>query len=124
MGGGQTLNIGIPHLDEFAYIGVFSSGVMGGARRGAPPADAGANAGPTPFEVQNKATLDDPKLKEALKLVWFSTGVDDSLISTSRATVVMLQKHNFKVQFKESTGAHTWINWRNYLYEFAPQLFQ
>jgi enterochelin esterase family protein len=26
--------------------------------------------------------------------------------------------------FKETEGAHTWINWRNYLNEFAPQLFQ
>ena len=26
MGGSQTLNIAIPHLDQFAYIGVFSSG--------------------------------------------------------------------------------------------------
>ena len=25
MGGTQTLNIAIPHLDNFAYIGVFSS---------------------------------------------------------------------------------------------------
>jgi hypothetical protein len=25
-------------------------------------------------------------------------------------------------QFKEA-GAHTWINWRDYLAEFAPQLF-
>ncbi len=26
--------------------------------------------------------------------------------------------------FKESSGGHTWINWRNYLNEFTPQLFQ
>src|SRR5205085_5109089 len=26
MGGSQSLNVGIPHLDRFAYIGVFSSG--------------------------------------------------------------------------------------------------
>src|ERR1051326_2558804 len=36
MGGGQTLNIGIPNLDKFAYLGVYSSGVFGitGAGRG------------------------------------------------------------------------------------------
>lgn len=28
MGGGQTLNIGMAHLDQFGYIGVFSSGVL------------------------------------------------------------------------------------------------
>jgi enterochelin esterase-like enzyme len=59
-----------------------------------------------------------------LKLVWFSTGVQDSLMSNTRSTVDMLKRHGFDVVFKESTGAHTWINWRAYLIEFAPQLFQ
>ena len=36
----------------------------------------------------------------------------------------MLKKHGFNPTFKESPGGHTWINWRNYLNEFAPQLFQ
>jgi enterochelin esterase family protein len=30
MGGSQTLNIAIPYLEKFAYIGVFSSGIIGG----------------------------------------------------------------------------------------------
>jgi enterochelin esterase family protein len=36
----------------------------------------------------------------------------------------MLKKHGFAPFFRESAGGHTWINWRNYLDEFAPQLFQ
>jgi len=36
----------------------------------------------------------------------------------------MLKKHGFTPVFKESPGGHTWINWRNYLNEFVPQLFQ
>jgi enterochelin esterase family protein len=118
MGGGQTLNIGVPQLDKFAYLGVFSSGVFGITGRG-----FGANSGPS-FEEQNKAVLDDPKLKQGLKLFWFATGKDDFLIETSRATVEMLKKHKFTVAYKESEGAHTWINWREYLNEFAPQLFR
>jgi enterochelin esterase-like enzyme len=119
MGGMQTLNIGIPHLDQFAYLGVFSSGVfsMGGRGRNPDP-----NA-PT-WETQNKATLDNADLKKGLKLVWFATGKEDFLIQTSRTTVETLKKHGFDVVFKETTGAHTWINWRDYLNEFAPQLFQ
>ena len=120
MGGGQALAIGIPHLENFAYIGIFSSGVFGITRQGysgnVPP-------GPT-FEERNQAFLDDPKLKQGLKLVWFATGKEDGLLATSRATVEMLRRHKFNVVFNESTGAHSWINWRNYLNEFAPQLFQ
>jgi enterochelin esterase family protein len=119
MGGMQTLNIGIANLDKFAYLGVFSSGIftMGG-RGGSPDSNA-----PT-WEQQNQANLDNADLKKELKLVWFATGKDDFLIQTSRSTVDMLKKHGFEVVFKETAGAHTWINWRDYLHEFAPQLFQ
>ena len=119
MGGGQTLTIGIPNLDKFSYFGVFSSGVFGINGGGS----GGASQGPS-FEEQHKQVLDDAKLKDGLKLVWFATGKNDSLITTSRATVDMLNKHGFKAVFKETEGAHTWINWRAYLIEFAPQLFQ
>jgi enterochelin esterase family protein len=125
MGGSQTLNIAIPHLDQFSYIGVFSSGILGGGGRGAAPA-AGTPAPPfgEAWEKQNMAMLDNAALKKGLKLVWFSTGKDDGLITTSRATVDLLKKHGFDAQFHESPGAHTWLNWRNYLVEFTPQLFQ
>src|ERR1044071_2974243 len=122
MGGGQTLNIGIPHLDKFGYLGVFSSGVFGipgGNRGGATNAPAGPS-----FEEQHRAKLDDASLKKGLKLFWFATGKDDFLVETSRATVAMFKKHGFEVIYKETDGAHTWINWREYLDEFAPQLFQ
>jgi enterochelin esterase family protein len=119
MGGAHTLSIGIPNLDKFAYLGVFSSGVFGIAGGGPGVAPQGPS-----WEEQNKATLDNADLKKDLKLVWFATGTEDFLIQTSRATVDTLKKHGFDVVFKETTGAHTWINWRNYLIEFAPQLFQ
>jgi hypothetical protein len=38
--------------------------------------------------------------------------------------VDLLKKHGFKPIFIESEGAHTWLNWRDYLSAFAPQLFQ
>ena len=119
MGGAQTLNIGLAHLNQFAYLGVYSSGVfsLGGSR------NTNAPAGPT-WEEKNKAALDDAKLKKGLKLVWFATGKEDFLLRTSQATVEMLKKHGFDVVYKETEGAHTWINWRNYLNEFAPRLFQ
>jgi enterochelin esterase-like enzyme len=123
MGGNQTLNIAIPHLEKFAYVGVFSSGIIDG-RRGGPPA-SGATAPPAgeAWEKQNLAALDNAANKRGL-LVWFSTGKDDFLIDTTRSTVELLKKHGFKPIFLESQGAHTWLNWRDYLSEFAPLLFQ
>ena len=128
MGGSQTLNIGVPNLEKFAYIGVYSSGVLGGGRgRGAAPAP-GPDAAPAPpfgaaWEQQNLATLDDAVAKKGLKVLWFATGVEDGLMPTTKSTVELLKKHGFAPVLKESPGGHTWLNWRSYLIEFAPQLF-
>ncbi|HZO91357.1 MAG TPA: alpha/beta hydrolase-fold protein [Chthonomonadaceae bacterium] len=127
MGGSQTLNIAIPHLDKFAYIGVYSSGLFGIV---GPPRPAGSEASaapanaPFPWEEQHRAELDDANLKKGLKLLWFSTGKDDFLLATTKATVDLFKKHGFDVVYAESPGGHTWINWRNYLIEFAPKLFR
>jgi enterochelin esterase-like enzyme len=129
MGGSQTLNIAIPNLEKFAYVGVFSSGILGGGRgRGAAPA-AGTPATPDPpfgetWEKQNLAALDNAAAKKGLRLLWFGTGKDDGLIGTTRNTVELLKRHRFNPVFVESEGAHTWLVWRDYLTQFVPQLFQ
>ena len=131
MGGGQTLDIAFRHLNLFAYIGVFSSGAsLGGGRRGPAAPARGAAPGTAPaappqpdWETVHKADLDNAALKKGLKLIWLSTGVNDGLITSTRSTVEILKKHGFQPVFKESPGVHSWINWRNYLSEFAPQLF-
>jgi enterochelin esterase-like enzyme len=119
MGGGQTINVGIPNLEKFAYLGVFSSGVFGIVPRPGAPAPEGPS-----FEERHQVILTDSRLKDGLKLFWFATGKDDFLVETSRATVEMFKKHQFDVVYRETEGAHTWIVWREYLREFAPQLFQ
>ena len=120
MGGGQSINIGIPHLDEFSYIGVFSSGIFG--ITGSGPGANGSEG--QSWEQDHLKILDDARLKRGLKVLWFATGKDDFLLDTTKATVAMFKKHGFKVDFHESAGAHTWLNWREYLREFAPLLFQ
>jgi len=145
MGGNHALQVGIPHLDRFAYIGVYSSGLLGafpglgGGRRGAAPtaspatpasAPASASA-PTPaaptaaeWEKEHQANLSNASLKKGLKLLWFATGKEDFLLTTTTATVDLFKKHGFNPAYSETPGGHTWINWRNYLNEFVPQLFR
>lgn len=108
MGGAQTLNIALPNLKDFAYVGVFSSGLL---FRNLPD-----------WEEENRAMLADPA-KDGLRLLWFATGAQDFLLNQTRQSVEFLQKHGFKPVFKETAGGHTWINWQQYLNEFAPQLF-
>lgn len=118
MGGAQTMNIAFRNLDQYAYVGVFSSGVFGINGRG-----LGGGDGPS-WEERHAAMLDDDKLKAGLELVWFATGKDDFLLETSRGTVEMLKNHKFDVTYRETAGGHTWINWREYLHAFSQQLFR
>ena len=119
MGGAQALNIGIPDLGDYSSIGVFSSGIfeLGGMNRGNAP------AGPS-WEERNKKMLDDNSLKIGLRHIWFATGADDFLLQVSEKTVALLKEHGFDVEFHESSGGRTWVNWREYLSEFAPLLFK
>jgi enterochelin esterase-like enzyme len=122
MGGSQSLNVAVPHLDKFAYVGVFSSGIIGAffaGRGGGPPPDNGAA-----WVKLNERGLNNAAGKKGLKLLWFSTGSDDFLLNTTKASVELFKKHGFDPVYVETTGGHTWINWRIYLAEFAPKLFQ
>jgi enterochelin esterase-like enzyme len=145
MGGNHALQVGIPHLNRFAYIGVYSAGLLGGAFPGlgggrgapaaapaaAPPAATAATAPAAPqaptaadWEKEHQANLSNASLKKGLKLFWFATGKDDGLIATTNATVELFKKHGFNPIMKETAGGHTWLNWRDYLNDFAPMLFQ
>ena len=129
MGGNQTLHVAIPRLDQFANVGVFSSGLLGAGpgRRGAaaaPGAPPPAPALDTVWADEHLAALDSSAAKHALKVFWFATGSEDRLLPTTKATVELFKTHGFTPVFKESAGGHTWLNWRDYLNEFAPQLFQ
>jgi enterochelin esterase-like enzyme len=126
MGGMQSLNISMSDLGKFSYIGVFSSGIFSSSAKSAAP---GAAAPSTParspdWEQQHLAMLDNAALKKDLKLLWFATGSEDFLVNTTKSTLELLKKHGFSPVYKETGGGHTWINWRKYLEEFAPQLFR
>jgi len=110
MGGMQTLNLSLSHLDQFAYIGVFSSGWF--------------RQNPEAIETEFGAGLNGVNARKGLRLFWFATGKDDFLLPSTRTTVDSLKKHGFNIDLQESPGMHTWINWRDYLHQFAPRLFQ
>ena len=75
-------------------------------------------------KTKHQAVLDDADAKSRLKLVWFGIGKDDFLLKTAQVTVDVLKKHGFEVVYQETDGGHTWLNWRVYLADFLPLLFQ
>jgi len=107
MGGGESLEIGLNHLELFSYVGGFSAALR--------PAD---------FQKTFGGLTADPEAANAkLRLLWFGCGTDDSLFAAADSFAKFLDAARIKRVFKQSDGAHTWMVWRRYLNEFAPQLF-
>lgn len=109
MGGGQSLSIGLNHLDIFRTVGAFSAG--GGIR-------------PEGIEEQYKFLLADPAANKKLKFFYIACGKADGLFAGSQALHDALAKHDIKHTFIPSEEGHVWRNWRNYLADFVPQLFR
>jgi enterochelin esterase family protein len=109
MGGGQSLNIGLSHLDRFRWIGVFSAGMRS-------------------VEDVEKAfpdVLADPSAtNRKLKLFWIACGKADGGFAGVQHLDEALKRHSIEHTFVPSEGAHTWRNWRAYLYQMTPLLFR
>jgi len=104
MGGGQSLNFGLAHLDTFAWIGGFSS-----APNTEPP---------------EQLVPDPAKTAQRLKLLWISCGDRDGLIYISQRTHAYLKEKNVPHVWHVDSGAHDFRVWKNDLYLFAQRIFQ
>jgi enterochelin esterase family protein len=106
MGGGQSLRIGLGHVDLFSSVASFS---------GAIPAD---------FETRFAGLLKDPKsTNQQLRTLWIGCGRQDSLFARSQNLSDLLTKYQVRHVFYPTDGVHNYTVWRKYLAEFAPLLF-
>lgn len=114
MGGAQTQTITNDNPGMFGYIGVFSMGIMNFGQQ---------NQDAAKLDKERDTKIEALK-KSGYKLYWIGCGKDDFVYQSVINLRNTLDKHNFKYVYRESTGGHTWANWRIYLSEFAPQLFK
>ena len=116
MGGAETLRTGVGHFEKFGYIGVFSMGAQPGMN------------GPftEEFEQRNEKFFRDPaQTNKMVKLFWIGVGSDDQTVGKGPKNLADgLARHGIHYEYHETEGGHTWINWRQYLNEFAPKLFR
>ncbi len=115
MGGGHTQTITNNNPGMFGYIGVYSMGIMG---MGQQNAEAAAK------QEQERLAKLDALNKSGFKLYWIACGKDDFVYQGVITLRANLDKVGLKYVYRESTGGHTWANWRIYLSEFAPMLFK
>jgi enterochelin esterase family protein len=111
VGGDQALWIAPLHPEWFAYVAVFSGGIV-------PERDPD-------FEKRNAAFLNNPEKSNALiKAFWIVYGSTDANPASVKNLGAVLDKYGIHHQLRESPGGHTWINWRRWLLEILPLLFQ
>ena len=58
------------------------------------------------------------------KLYWIAIGKTDFLYKANQEYLAKLNGMKMPHTYVESEGGHTWRNWRVYLSQFAPQLFE
>jgi enterochelin esterase-like enzyme len=104
MGGGQSLNFGLAHLDTFAWIGAFS---------------------PAPNTQPPAKLLPDPAIaKEKLKLLWLGCGKKDGLLRISQGLHAYLKDNDIPHVWHVDGNAHDPTEWKNNLYHFSQRIFR
>jgi len=109
MGGGQTDEIALQHLDTFSYVGILSAGMRA-------------------FEERHAALLADPAAaNEQLNLLFLGCGTLDPLAveGMERGHVLLVEKGIEHVYWTLEGAGHTWIVWRTALYDaLLPMLWR
>jgi enterochelin esterase family protein len=111
MGGYHSLHISRYYPNTFDYVGLFSAAIM--------PNDQVKSKVYDNFD----STL-EAQMKNGLKLYWIGIGKTDFLYKTNTEFREKLDKIGMKYTYVETEGGHVWTNWRVYLSQFAPLLFQ
>ncbi len=111
MGSAQTLQITLPNLDKFAWIGAFSRPAV------------------NDFNTQTSydgAFKDPAGFNKQVRLLWLGAGTAEHNIHDSlKRTHELLDQAGVRNVFVEFPGtAHEWQTWRKSLYDFAPRLFR
>lgn len=105
MGGSESLLTGLNHLDQFAWVGAFSSGGITEDFNGQfPGLNSQANA--------------------KLRLLWVACGTEDHLIDINRKFRDWLKSKDVAHKDIETPGMHTWMVWRRNLADYASLIFQ
>lgn len=104
MGGGQSLNFGLGHLDTFAYVGGFSS---------------------APNTKTPEVLI--PNLKDTQKnnkLLWMVCGSKDGLMYNSTRLKAFCDENDVPCTMIEyPDGVHDFVVWKYGLYNFAQLIF-
>ena len=111
MGGFQALQVGLTHLDTFAWIGAFS----------------GARLEASELQTAYNGVFSDPAaFNRQVRLFWLSAGTaEERFYQAIQSLHEALGQIKIAHEIYVSQGtSHEWQTWRRSLHAFAPRLFR
>lgn len=111
MGGYHSLHISRYYPNTFDYVGLFSAAIL-------------PNQNTTSKVYQNLDATLKTQMENGYKLYWIGIGKADFLYDGNQEYRARLDAMGMPYTYRESEGGHIWKNWRVYLSEFVPLLFQ
>jgi len=103
MGGGQSLNIGLAHLDKFAWVGAVA---------------------PAPNTKSPAQLVPDPAATKKLKLLYLACGNKDGLLKVSQGVHNYLKEKSVPHLWNVDGNGHDTAEMSNNLYHFVQRIFK
>ena len=111
MGGFVVLHTGLPHLDTFSELYIYSSGHI------SPETLA-------QFEANFKSLLSDPATNNLFRVpLYMAAGETDIALNNGMKDLSLFSRYGLRSFWVLSDGGHEWTNWRRYLYQTAQVMF-
>jgi enterochelin esterase-like enzyme len=111
MGGGQAFVFGLKNLDQFAWVGEFSAGLLSGTELN--------------LDALAPGVLEDGAIvNRRLKLFWIGCGTEDTRCTGHLDLGEERTRRGIHTVFRTTPGGHEWKVWRHQLAEFLQALFQ
>jgi enterochelin esterase-like enzyme len=111
MGGFVVLHTGLPHLDTFSELFVYSSGHI-------------SPESLKQFDDNFAPILKEPKTNDLFRVPFYmAAGETDIALNNGQKDLALLNQYGIRNFWVLSTGGHEWANWRRYLYQTAQIMF-
>ena len=110
MGGFVVMNTGLPHLELFGELYVYSSGYIGEQQEA--------------FEARFQELFQDPNTNGRFRVPFYmAQGETDIALWNGQKVMAVLNKYGLRNFWVLSSGGHEWANWRRYLHQTAQIMF-